>query len=191
MSKPLFQLGQVVATPGCLDELSKNNQSPSELLSRHVRGDWGSLCPEATRTVCLAAEFLLCLLRRLTGPSSPERSSGHQRPSLDDSGRHLRAAAEPSQRTRSELGRWQIERCSPMDRVRMCCCSSRLSFLAIPASLDTRPFITGSATGSSPKPPTRRSMPQSPATLPFLLALPPTSFEAEHPVQEMWRHRRD
>jgi hypothetical protein len=49
MFKPLFHLGQVVATPGCLDELSKNNQSPSELLSRHVRGDWGSLCPEDTQ----------------------------------------------------------------------------------------------------------------------------------------------
>ena len=49
MTRPLFPLGQVVATPGCLEELSKNKQSPSELLSRHVQGDWGSLCPDDTK----------------------------------------------------------------------------------------------------------------------------------------------
>jgi hypothetical protein len=26
--------------------LEKTNRSPIELLSRHVRGDWGNLCPE-------------------------------------------------------------------------------------------------------------------------------------------------
>ena len=45
-SKPLFNLGQVVATPGALDALGKAGQSPSEFLDRHVRGDWGNLCAE-------------------------------------------------------------------------------------------------------------------------------------------------
>lgn len=46
MTKPLFQLGQVVATPGALDVLDKSGQAPSEFLNRHVRGDWGDLCDE-------------------------------------------------------------------------------------------------------------------------------------------------
>ena len=45
-SKPLFTLGQIVATPGALDALEQSNQSPSEFLDRHVRGDWGNLCEE-------------------------------------------------------------------------------------------------------------------------------------------------
>ena len=43
---PLFELGQVVATPGALDALEKNSQTPAEFLSRHARGDWGSVCEE-------------------------------------------------------------------------------------------------------------------------------------------------
>ena len=39
--KPLFDLGQVVATPGALAALEEAGQSPSEFLTRHVRGDWG------------------------------------------------------------------------------------------------------------------------------------------------------
>ena len=45
-TKLLFQLGQVVATPGSLDALQKAGQSASEFLSRHVRGDWGDLDAE-------------------------------------------------------------------------------------------------------------------------------------------------
>lgn len=45
-SKPLFNLGQIVATPGALDALEQAGQSPSEFLDRHVRGDWGKLCEE-------------------------------------------------------------------------------------------------------------------------------------------------
>ena len=44
MSK--FELGQIVATPGALDALAEAKQSPSELLSRHLSGDWGELCEE-------------------------------------------------------------------------------------------------------------------------------------------------
>jgi hypothetical protein len=41
--KPLFDLGQLVATPGALAALEKSGQSPMAFLSRHVMGDWGEL----------------------------------------------------------------------------------------------------------------------------------------------------
>lgn len=44
--KPLFPLGQCVATPGALEALQQAGQSPSEFLDRHVRGDWGDVCEE-------------------------------------------------------------------------------------------------------------------------------------------------
>lgn len=45
-NKPLFSLGQVVATPGALEALEKAGQAPSYFLYRHVRGDWGDVCEE-------------------------------------------------------------------------------------------------------------------------------------------------
>jgi hypothetical protein len=44
--KPLFNLGQLVATPGALSALEKTGQNAMEFLSRHVRGDWGELPKE-------------------------------------------------------------------------------------------------------------------------------------------------
>jgi hypothetical protein len=41
--KPLFDLGQLVATPGALAALEKSGQTPMDFLSRHVTGDWGEL----------------------------------------------------------------------------------------------------------------------------------------------------
>jgi hypothetical protein len=41
VKKQLFDLGQIVATPGALAALEEANQSPSEFLARHVHGDWG------------------------------------------------------------------------------------------------------------------------------------------------------
>ena len=41
VSKPLFKLGQTVATPGALEKLGEAGQSVWEFLSRHVVGDWG------------------------------------------------------------------------------------------------------------------------------------------------------
>ena len=41
--KPMFQLGQLVATPGALAALEKAGQSPMDFFSRHVTGDWGEL----------------------------------------------------------------------------------------------------------------------------------------------------
>jgi len=37
--KPLFTLGQVVATPGALAALAKSGQLPGDFLARHVSGD--------------------------------------------------------------------------------------------------------------------------------------------------------
>lgn len=48
LRKPLFDLGQLVATPGALAALEKSGQSPMEFLSRHVTGDWGEI-PEEDR----------------------------------------------------------------------------------------------------------------------------------------------
>jgi len=47
--KPLFDLGQLVATPGALAALEKSGQSPMEFLSRHVTGDWGEIPEENCR----------------------------------------------------------------------------------------------------------------------------------------------
>ena len=46
MSKALFSLGQVVATPGALAALEEAGQHPFVFLSRHVTGDWGELVAE-------------------------------------------------------------------------------------------------------------------------------------------------
>ena len=43
---PLFPPGETVATPDALALLEKANKSALELLSRHLRGDWGDLCQE-------------------------------------------------------------------------------------------------------------------------------------------------
>lgn len=45
-NRPLFRLGQVVATPGALALLQEAQLSPIDLLTRHVMGDWGELCAE-------------------------------------------------------------------------------------------------------------------------------------------------
>jgi hypothetical protein len=41
VSKPLFKLGQVVATPGALEALEQAHQTPWEFVSLHVAGDFG------------------------------------------------------------------------------------------------------------------------------------------------------
>jgi hypothetical protein len=46
MSKALFSLGQIVATPGALSALGDDGTSAEDLLKRHVTGDWGELSEE-------------------------------------------------------------------------------------------------------------------------------------------------
>ena len=38
-----FELGNVCATPGAIDALKKNGVTASNLLNRHLVGDWGKL----------------------------------------------------------------------------------------------------------------------------------------------------
>jgi hypothetical protein len=45
VSTPLFELGQVVATPGAFATLESEGINPAELVGRHVTGDWGDLSP--------------------------------------------------------------------------------------------------------------------------------------------------
>ena len=45
---PLFPLGKVVATPGALEQT--NPWQLEVYLGRHVRGDWGCVCPEDAAT---------------------------------------------------------------------------------------------------------------------------------------------
>lgn len=45
-----FQLGQVVATPGATRIMEENEILPTELLRRHLRGDWGEVDPEDWKT---------------------------------------------------------------------------------------------------------------------------------------------
>ena len=47
--KPLFDLGQTVATPAALAALDEAGVSPASLLVRHVSGDWGDLDDEDKR----------------------------------------------------------------------------------------------------------------------------------------------
>jgi len=46
MGRMLFNLGQIVATPGALQALEDSQQSAIEFLNRHVSGDWGELDAE-------------------------------------------------------------------------------------------------------------------------------------------------
>lgn len=43
INKPLFPLGQVVATPGAIEALEKAKTSAWDLLRRHVAGDFGEV----------------------------------------------------------------------------------------------------------------------------------------------------
>ena len=44
--KVRFTLGQIVATPGALEALQRNNVTGVEYLRRHASGDWGIVCEE-------------------------------------------------------------------------------------------------------------------------------------------------
>jgi hypothetical protein len=54
--EPLFDLGQVVATPGAIAALQEAQQDPAGLLLRHVTGDWGSLDDEDVEENNLSVE---------------------------------------------------------------------------------------------------------------------------------------
>lgn len=41
-----FSLGQIVATPGALEALGRNNSTGLEYVLKHASGDWGIVCEE-------------------------------------------------------------------------------------------------------------------------------------------------
>ena len=41
--RPLFPLGEIVATPGALEALEQAGQTATEFLQRHVTGDFGDV----------------------------------------------------------------------------------------------------------------------------------------------------
>jgi hypothetical protein len=44
MKRPLFPLGNTLATPGALEVLRESGESPWKFLKRHAQGDWGEVC---------------------------------------------------------------------------------------------------------------------------------------------------
>lgn len=46
MSKPKFELGQLVMTPGVIDACNKSDDPIGNYFARHVSGDWGDVCKE-------------------------------------------------------------------------------------------------------------------------------------------------
>lgn len=48
-TRPLFSLGQIVATSAVLDHFAEHSIRPDSFLRRHVRGDWGNVPPEDAR----------------------------------------------------------------------------------------------------------------------------------------------
>jgi len=53
---PLFTLGTVCATPGALETLRACNASFTDLVARHVTGDWGDLSEEDAARNLVALE---------------------------------------------------------------------------------------------------------------------------------------
>lgn len=44
--RPLFPIGQLVATPGAIEVMEEQGINPLSLLLRHISGDWGDLSAE-------------------------------------------------------------------------------------------------------------------------------------------------
>jgi hypothetical protein len=69
-----FNLGQVVATPAALDAMQRAGTNMIYLLSRHVNGDWGNVCPEDAKENDFSVEsgFRIMSVYPLN-PSNPDR----------------------------------------------------------------------------------------------------------------------
>ena len=64
--KPLFPLGQIVATPAVIAHFNEHRQSIAPLLRRHVSGDWGDLCAEDKAENVLSVQHGFRILSRYT-----------------------------------------------------------------------------------------------------------------------------
>ncbi len=89
--QPLFDLGQLVATPGALAALEKAGQNPMDFLSRHVTGDWGDL-PEEDK-----AENQLSLEKGFRLPSSYRTSAGDKVWAITESDRTVTTLLLPEE----------------------------------------------------------------------------------------------
>jgi hypothetical protein len=45
VTRALFPLGRVVATPGAIEVMGRFGINPADLITRHVTGDWGDIDP--------------------------------------------------------------------------------------------------------------------------------------------------
>lgn len=45
-TKAKFKVGRIVATPGALESLQRNNADGLDYIRRHVTGDWGIVCKD-------------------------------------------------------------------------------------------------------------------------------------------------
>ena len=45
VTRPLFPLGSLVATPGAITVMERLGIAPADLIARHVTGDWGDIDP--------------------------------------------------------------------------------------------------------------------------------------------------
>lgn len=64
--KPLFALGQLVATPGAISALQTSGDKPAKLLERHQHGDWGDLDEHDKRENSLSVEHGFRILSSYT-----------------------------------------------------------------------------------------------------------------------------
>ena len=69
--KPLFPLGQIVATPAVIAHFNEHRQSILPLLRRHVLGDWGELCAEDKAENALSVQQGFRILSRYTVAGEP------------------------------------------------------------------------------------------------------------------------
>jgi hypothetical protein len=64
--RPLFSLGQIVATPGALEALKDAGQAPTVFLQRHVIGDWVTVARKmplpTIKLLRMAAVFLVSII---------------------------------------------------------------------------------------------------------------------------------
>jgi hypothetical protein len=85
-TKPKFNCGTVLSTPGALAAFEKSNQSPFEFLQRHLSGDWGDLDEEdkqANELALIDGSRLLSAYRLKDGTkvwaiTEAENESGHR-----------------------------------------------------------------------------------------------------------------
>ncbi len=66
--KALFNLGQIVATPGALEALAPHQGLGNQLLIRHMTGDWGDIDEEDAAENKLSIEEGFRILSSYTTP---------------------------------------------------------------------------------------------------------------------------